>query len=217
MKLEIPFYSNTPDNTHCFQACLKMVLKYFLPECEFSWEKLEKMTAKKENLWTWPTAAILNLKKLGFDVIKIGDFDYERFAKEGEKYLIEKYGKEVAKAQVEHSDIAQEKDLARKLIKEFKPIKRPASFDDINRLILEGYIVICNVNSRILNNKPGYAGHFIVITGIENKKIILHDPGLPPYSNRKVSKILFERAWAYPSENEKNLIALKLIKKENGD
>jgi len=187
-----------------------MVLKYFLPNREFSWKELEKMSAKKKNLWTWPTAAILNLKKMGFDVIKISDFDYERFAKEGEKYLVEKYGEKVAEIQIKHSDIAQEKGLAKKLIKEFKTIKRPASFDDIKKLLSKGYLIICNVNSRALNNQEGYVGHFVVIVGVEDEKIILHDPGLPPFPNREVPKNIFEKAWSYPSVNEKNLIALKL-------
>lgn len=210
MKLAIPFYSNTPDDTHCFQACLKMALKYFLPNRDFSWRELDKMSAKKKNLWTWPIAAILNLKKLGFDIIVIENFNYERFANEGEDYLIEKYGKEVAEAQIKHSDIAQERKFARKLIKEFKLIERPAKFTEIKKLISQGYIIICNVNSRILNNKKGYSGHFVVIVGIQDKKIIFHDPGLPASPNRDVSKKTFEKAWAYPSEDAKNIIALKL-------
>lgn len=49
----IPFYSNTSDDTHCLQACLKMLLKYFYPNEEYSWEELDKLTGKKEGMWTW--------------------------------------------------------------------------------------------------------------------------------------------------------------------
>lgn len=40
----VPFYSNTPDDTHCFQAVLKMVLKYFQPEKYYSFEQLDKLS-----------------------------------------------------------------------------------------------------------------------------------------------------------------------------
>jgi ABC-type bacteriocin/lantibiotic exporter with double-glycine peptidase domain len=212
--MKIPFYSNTPDNTHCFQACLKMILKYFLPNRDFSWKELDKMSAKEKGLWTWPTAAILTLKKLGFDVIMIKTFDYERFIKEGKKYLLEKYGEEIAEAQVKHSNINKERRLARKLIKEgLNQKRRPATLADIKRLISKGYAVICNVNSRALNNKKGYVGHFIVVVGVQGKKIILHDPGLPPFPNRKISKIIFEKCWGYPSKDSKNIIAIKYFEK----
>ena len=51
----VPFYTNTSDDTHCYQAGLKMILKYFIPDKDFSWEELDKFTAKVEDLWTWPT------------------------------------------------------------------------------------------------------------------------------------------------------------------
>ena len=40
---KIPFYPN-PDNTHCFQAVIKMILKYYFPKEEYSWKELEKLT-----------------------------------------------------------------------------------------------------------------------------------------------------------------------------
>jgi len=52
MKTEVPFYPNTEDNTHCLQACLKMVLKYFIQEKEYSYEDLDRVTAKVPGLWT---------------------------------------------------------------------------------------------------------------------------------------------------------------------
>jgi len=46
---KIPFYPN-PDNTHCFQAVIKMILKYYFPKEEYSWKELEKLTGKKEGV-----------------------------------------------------------------------------------------------------------------------------------------------------------------------
>lgn len=210
IKYKVPFYSNTPDNTHCYQAALRMVLKYFLPDKEYSWEELEKFTAKKEGLWTWPTQAHMNLIKMGFDVIDMDDFDSKKFVREGGKYLIEKYGEEVGKKQIIRSDMKQEI----KLMKEYETFKKHTmklpGFEDIKIALRKGYIVICNVNMYALNDKSGYAGHFVVVYGNDDENFYLHDPGLPPSKNRKVSYKQFQKAWDYPDKNARNLTAFKL-------
>ncbi len=210
MKLIVPFYSNTADNTHCFQAVFKMVLKYFLPEKEFSWEELEKITAKVDGLWTWPTAGILWMKENGFETKDIESFDFERFISDGGKYLIEEFGEEVGNAQIFHSDIKQERELAKKLIKYGSTEKRIPTIDDIKNLFREGYLIMCNVNSKALNSKEGYSGHAILIIGFDKDKLIVHDPGLLPIKDREVPFEIFEKAWAYPQEKSKNIIAFRL-------
>jgi hypothetical protein len=206
----VPFYSNTPDDTHCFQAGLKMMLKYFMPEKDFSWEELDKVTAKVEGLWTWPIAGILWLKKMGFDVVDIEIFDYQKFADEGEKCLFEFYGQEVGKEQVAHSDIAQERKLAKELSEAHMVQLRLPTIEDITDLLRDGYLIGCMLNSKALNGKVGYVGHSVVIKGVYENQLILHDPGLPPLENRKVDFTVFEKAWAYPDEKAKNILAAKI-------
>jgi len=204
----VPFYSNTPDDTHCFQAALKMVLKYFLPEKEYSWEELEKKTAKVEGLWTWTMAGILWLKESCFDVVNIEQMDYRRFASEGESYLIEFFGEDVGKEQIEHSDIPQEVEYARRFA-DISELRIPYD-SEIKSFLEQGYLVICNVNSHMLNDKEGYAGHFVVVKGYDDTGFILHDPGLPAFEKRHVRFDVFERAWAYPNETAKNIVAVRL-------
>lgn len=207
----VPFYSNTPDNTHCFQAVLKMVMKYFWPEEDYSWEELEKITAKVEGLWTWPQAGLLWLQKKGVEIKCIINFDYKKFIQEGEDYLFEYCGDEVAEAQIEHSDIEQEQRICKEFIKKIDVEKRVPTIDDIKNLLGEGYLIKCNVNSRKLKRKEGYAGHAILIKGFDDKHLFIHNPGLPPQENIPVQFSLFEEAWAYPNDNAKNIIALRLM------
>lgn len=84
VNLDIPFFGNTSDNTHCFQAALKMVLKYFLSNEEFSWEELDRATATVKDRWTWPYAGLMWMQEKGFEVVNIDMFDNKRFAEEGE-------------------------------------------------------------------------------------------------------------------------------------
>jgi hypothetical protein len=210
---DVPFYSNTPDDTHCFQASFRMVLKYFWPETEYSWEELEKITAKVEGLWTWPLAGLLWLKSQGFDVKNIEPFDYLRFINEGGKYLLDFFGEEVGDAQIQHSDVEQERRLAKGVVKNVTVVKAVPGINDIKNLLLDGYVVICNINAPAVNEQPGYSGHFVVVKGFDDEQLILHDPGLPPLENRQVKNKIFESAWAYPDQNSKNIIAVRHLKR----
>lgn len=209
--LEIPFFPNTSDNTHCFQAGVKMILKYFKPESNFSWPKLDRLTAKKKGLWTWPIAAMIWFSKNGFEVKDIEVFDYEKFAKQGEKYLIEFYGPEVARVQVKHSFLPQETKLASKLSDSVVVENRLPEIRDIKSLLDDGFAVFANVNSQKLVKKPGYSGHFVVIKGYNKTKLIVHDPGLPGRPNLEVEEKLFTKAWAFPNSKAKNLTAVRPV------
>lgn len=206
---DVPFYGNTPDDTHCFQAALKMILKYFQADKDYSWEELEKISAKVEGLWTWPYAGMLWLHDNGFEVKSISAMDSERFANEGYDYLVEFFGEERAEANRKHSDLEQERRLARLFVeKDIKDARIPDA-NDIKRYLEEGYLVKCTVNSRVFRDKEGYVGHAIIVKGYDDEGFIIHDPGLPPIENRKISYDLFEKAWAYPTERSRNLTAVR--------
>jgi hypothetical protein len=219
MKIDknIHFYSNTPDNTHCFQAVLKMVIKYFWPNENYSWEELEKITAKEKNLWTWPMSGLLWLSKRNVKLICIETFDYKKFIKLKGEYLIEKYGKEVGEAQIKHSNIEQEIDATKDFVRKVIIRKRTPTISDLKRFLVQDYLLICNVNSNKLNNKSGYTGHFVLLKGLDNNSFIIHNPGPPPLENQLVAPFLFEQAWAYPNDNAKNLVAVKLNRQTNSN
>jgi len=115
----------------------------------------------------------------------------------------------VGRAQIENSDIEQEREIAKKFIEKILVKKVIPTIDDLKNLLLQGYLVICHVNSRKLNNKPGYAGHAVVVKGFDDKHFFLHDPSFTS-PHRSVEFSLFEEAWAYPNDKIKNIIALKL-------
>ena len=212
MNTNIPFYSNTPDNTHCFQAAVKMLAKYFWPKEEYSWEQLDRLTAKAKDLWTWPMAGVLWLQTRGIEVIDIETFDYTRFVEEKEDYLLSFYGEETGNEQIKHSNIGLELDFAREFQKKVNIQNRIPDKKDIIRLLHDGYLLICCLNQMTLNEKSGYSGHFVVIKGYNETGLFMHDPGLPPFENREVRFELFEKAWSYPNEKVKNTLAFRLNK-----
>ena len=206
---QVPFYSNTADDTHCFQATLRMVLKFFYPDEEYTWDELDHLSAKAKGLWTWPPAALIFLKEKGLDLKIITPFEYNSFIHKGGDFLIEKYGPEVGGAQIKHSDIKQEQELARKLLEVVPIVARVPEIDEIFELLDQGFLVMCNVNSRRLNKQEGYVGHFILVKSAENGQLVIHDPGLPAQENRVVDPKDFEAAWAFPNEEAKDVFGFR--------
>lgn len=208
----IPFFENHDDDAHCLQASLKMILKYYLPDRDFSWDELNKMTAKApgSDKATWSQQMVLSLAEMGFDVLLVENFDAERFAKEGYDYLVEAYGKESADWQAQHSDLAQEQRIYQQLLEHHDIYERRVpTLEDVKTYLAEGYLVQATVNARKLNDEEGYFGHSVVIFDIDDEHVVLNDPGHPGRERRVETRQHFETAWASPSPDVKKLIAIK--------
>lgn len=153
---------------------------------------------------------VLSMIDLGFIVHDIEQFDYAAVGKDAKEYLRTIYGHEAAREQITHSDIVKEERTAIEFAKRVKPEFRIPNKEDLAMLLDEGYLVLCLVNSKVLNRKQGYVGHIVVVFGVTSSSVVLHDPGLPPRSNRRVSWKVFERSWAYPDKKAKNILAFRL-------
>lgn len=210
--LQIPFYSNTKDNTHCMQAVLKSVLKFHFPKKNYSFTYLDRVTAHKRGSWTWNSAFLIFLAKRGFHIINIENFNYRRFAWAGEEYLRKTWSKEVFETQKKFSDFQNEQRLAGKLVshKNIQLKQRPATLHDLFMLFEKKYTILCGINPYILDRQKGYAGHIVVLVDIDKNSATFHDPGLPPQKRRKAPLRLFFRAMGYPTKNYAALIAVKL-------
>jgi len=205
-----PFYSNTGDDTHCFQAGIRMILGYFLPDREFSWEELEQLSAKVEGLATWPEQMLINLRKMGFAVTMVEGFDGRAFIKDGAQYLKDTFGEEIAAWQIKNSDLPQEQRLYQEAYDTGVDIQtRIPSLEDIKTFQQQDYLVAVTVNSRKLDGKEGYTGHFVVILSIDDKEVLLHNPGLPARQAEHVPLEQFMNAWTDPNETARNFIAIK--------
>lgn len=97
--IDIPFYPNLKDDTHCVQACLKSVLKFYFPKRNYSFRYLDRVTAHKRGKWTWDSAALMFLAQIGFEVIEIADFNTRKFAQKGEDFLRSVWPRDVFETQ----------------------------------------------------------------------------------------------------------------------
>lgn len=188
---------------------MKMVYEYFKPGDVRSFDEWDTISAKVEGLWTWPMAALIWMSA-DLEIVVIETFDYERFAKEGSKYLHGFLGKEVAERWIEMSDVVQAQKLAPEFVQKISIQRQMPTVADIITLLDRGYLVACAVNSHILADLEGYAGHLIVVKGYDDGHLIIHDPGLPARQDWRVTKALFQKAWACPNEDVLNILAFRL-------
>jgi hypothetical protein len=205
---DVPFVAN-PDATHCYQAVLKMVLRRFRPHCEQSWEALDRITGKVEGLGTWPFAGLTWLHEQRLDLTNVELMDNARFAAEGRTYIAELAGQEFADSHHRGLDLSAVQAQARTFVESVRCEVRIPTIDDVRRAVSEGCLVICNVNSRALNGREGYSGHYVVVKGFDEHGLIVHDPGPPGEPNRRVAFGSFESAWASPSPAVKWLVIVR--------
>jgi hypothetical protein len=148
---------------------------------------------------------------MGLEVKLITVFDYRKFTKDEYTYLKSHYTKEVADKQIKMSDIKSEMKNAKEMLKYNLCQKKKLIMKDIERLFKQKWFIIALVNSRMLYGKKGYSGHIVTIAGIDKNHVYLHDPGLPPQPNRKVTKKTFMKAFRYPKdEGEVFLVKSKI-------
>ena len=204
------FIPNTPDDKHCVQASVGMVMDYFLPEVKLSMNELERITGFVEGKGAWEMEELLNYDKYGLEAKVIVNSSYDEFGKRGFKYLEEIMGRDVTDWAKENTgDIELEMkralEVATKGIHDFRiPTK-----SDINELLDADWLVMVDVNSRKLNKKQGFAGHRVLIYAADQQGVVMHDPGMPSHPARQVSWQDLEEAWADPNEDSKMLIAVR--------
>jgi hypothetical protein len=175
-----------------------MVLKYFFPEKDFTYEELDKISDKQRDKWSWLGAAAIQLKKMGLKTKAYSNFDYNEFVKNGDDYIRKKYSKEVAEKTIKNTIIESEIENAKEMLKENIYELKEMSFKDIEKLFGENYVMILLVNSEMMNERPGFEGHFVVITGIDHSNVYVNDPSrIDGSPNKKVEKDLFIKSWDY--------------------
>ena len=212
MKLDVPYFADdTEDETHCVQAVFKMVLKHFMPDKEFSWKELDVMTGKQEGKGTWLMRGLVNLTKIGFDIVDIERFDYQRVYKEGEKYIWKALPIPIADWYINKSNLLQEKEQIPPFLEKVEVQSRDAMFSDIEQLMDDGYLVAVEINSGLLNNEDTFAAHLVLLVGYDEDNIYFHDPDPDYGADRKVSKELFKKAWSELASLGPNLTAIKLF------
>lgn len=193
MITSIPFYANTKNDLRCTQAVLRMVLKS--EGKSYTFTKLDRLTHRRANDWTWNAPVQLAMSKLGFSCLLYEDFNYQAFARKGRAYLEKTFGDEWTSTESKHTSLSDQARLAKQMLKKIGPPKPPATITDMRRLFKQGWYVAPTVNSAKLQNRSGYVNHVVLVTGMDEKTVTIHDPGSPPRPHWKISWSRFQQAF----------------------
>ena len=210
--IKVPFFANTKDDTHCVQACFKMVLKFYFPDKDFSFEELDAMSYKVPGKGTWWFPALKQLEAMGVKCKIIELFDYQRYFKEGADYLVEFYGPQIATSILKTTNLEEVKHLIPALFPGVAYENRTAGISDIDELLSDGWLVAPEISSSVINNHVGTTAHMVIVFANDGSNYTFHDPGLPPRAGRVESKKLFQIAMQYAGENNTALLAFRPTK-----
>src|SRR5688572_29942634 len=183
MTVKTPLFYENFDESHCVQCSLRGIIEHFEPDQIWSWEKWDRFTDKEPDKWTWPYRALINAIKRGYDTIAFGAIIIRDYLEIGVyETLLKNLGKEAADACREHSNLENVKndlveyiallDAGRAILHE-----RPPTIEELKALLDDGFLLASALNSRILNNREGYASHVVLVYKIDSEFVYFHDSG----------------------------------------
>lgn len=204
---EIPFVPNAEDDRHCYSATLSMIVASFVPDLPPKLEVGNRIAGKRPGRTEWPIAAPLWLQRNGFDIEVIFDFDYPAVARDGIEYIRARYGDEVADWQAINTNIPSKATVSA-FLAEIPFQQRTPEFEDVIHALEAGLLVTVSVNSACLRGEDGYVAHYVVVKGMTDTEVILHNPGLPPMPNQHVAIDRFVEAWSWPSADARYMMTV---------
>lgn len=178
---------------HCSQSVFRSLFEYLCNE-KYSWEEIDKLTKTIQGKGSWTMAAYIELAKRGVEVINLEPFDYAQYYQEGVPYLERTFDHNTVQYYLTKSNLLTVRDDIPEFLRLVYHESRRASIEEIDQFLDNGYLIGTEINSRILNKKPGFSLHYVLIKGREGDNYIINDPGLPPLENRLVSKKEFMEA-----------------------
>jgi hypothetical protein len=189
MRAAPPFFPN-PDEVHCMEAVLLSIVHHFEPAANLGWDDVKKITEKVPGKWSWPQFAMKNMLERGYQVERISHGSPQDIVDKGlRQYMIGIQGEEAAEKSLRMSVPAEEVENACRALllhPKHQHTKRIPALKDIDSFLQEGFLVASMVNLRQLNGREGYAGHCVLVYGIDKDYVYMHDPGPEPFPERKV-------------------------------
>ncbi|QDK82617.1 hypothetical protein EXU85_30010 [Spirosoma sp. KCTC 42546] len=202
---------NSKTAEHCVHACFQMLLRTRPGQEVYSFKTLDQIMHKVPGKYTFEYNLVAEMPNLGFKTEIIWEFDLYKLSIDPEKFFLDLLGEEVGKVTIDKSDLETLKLDAKKLNEsgEVNIQKRPATFEDIKSKLLDGYYLLCTINQRVLQADPGYVAHTILVFGFNDRGVIIHNPGPPSNAAAEIPWDLFDKSWAYPNANARNILAFK--------
>jgi hypothetical protein len=197
IKLDVPHYYGTEKldpYSSCVEACFKMILKYFLPDRDFTWQKLYKLTHHVKGKGTWWFAAYPALRRLGFEIREFGEIAmYRSVYRHGVNSMYKFYRKEIADFYIQKSNVKEVAKFIPQLLKSKIFYPRLPVLRCIEAYLPRGWLLMADVDFSKLFAKWYSVSHAVVVTGYDRKHVYINDPARRRGKNIRISKKNFIR------------------------
>lgn len=201
-KLKIPFIKSR--GFECGQACTAMVIKYFKPGFESDFEEMNGVIKHKAGKYTFPQQLVLLLDYYGIkgkcfssELVNTTYEDPDQFR----RWYGNDYEQQMKLVDIDSFDWMVETMRQKNLF-----VKKATDFEEIIELFKHDKVVYFPIDWTSLNQQTGnYVGHFVVLTGIEGDKCLIHDPDVGSYV--RYPREILQKAWEHPIITDDLIVA----------
>lgn len=181
--MKYKFYKNP--GLFCAQTCMKIILKFYFPTKKFTLPHLAKLSYKKRKKLTNSLGIISALDKLDLEAKLYSQNDNCSSGLTNKEY----------------------KKILKKL-KNKKLIKlRQLKIKNLKNFINKNYSVIVLLNWKVIKNKKGYCGHYVILNNITSKKVSVINVGPnEAKQNYGLPYKKFDKAWHSKGTDSDTLI-----------
>ena len=151
--MERTFYKNP--GRFCAQTCMKIALKHFFKNKDFSLQNLAKLSYKKKRGDTNSLGIVFALDKSG---LKTKLYTQEINSLRGINKIIHK-------------------KLVKKLKNKRLIILKKLKLSELKTFVTKKYLVIVLLNWKTIKNKNGFQGHYVILNEIGTKKLSVINVG----------------------------------------
>lgn len=201
---------NSEDEEHCVHACFQMIFRTKTGGNVPSFAELDILMQKMPGKYTWEYGLLGEMGQYGFETEVVWTLDLELLRDDPESCILQHFGKTVGGEYVANTDLSIVSGQAARLLQSKAHIQtRVPELPDVLDFLTQGFYITVTINQRILQADPGYAAHSIFIYGAGPRGIRVHNPGPPASRSSEIPWDLFDKAWSFPDESVRNIMALR--------
>lgn len=200
----------TGGEIRCVQSAFRMVLHALTGE-DPGQDAADKMTGYVEGRGTWQFEMLVAFASYDLQVVDHEQLDIAKFRSDPEQAIRDQVEDPAAiQGILDETDFEAELAALKKCVASpnITFIESAPTFDDLKRELLDGRLVMVNVNRSVLRGIEGREGHILILESFDEDGLVVHDPGDDGGLNKRLDKELFEKAWMSPSKHMANYISV---------
>lgn len=178
-----------------------MVFKHYLNK-DYTWNEIDRIGKATPGKGMWNVPFDVALAREGVRIRNIERTDFEALYRDGEQYLRTAYGPQNAEYYIKRSNVLDIREDIPKFLRLIPHESRPAGIEETLQYLIDGTLIAAEINAGALNGTGKFNLHMVLLYGFENGSILLHDPGLPPQPNRKITVSEFGTSFAYDGASQ---------------